>query len=195
MGVAMGALGAASSIVSGLEARSAAQKAEEAQDYNNLIIRQQAANSYGDLSSSERFIQKERHQQTMSDHASFLRAKGEVMAQAAASGTYGGAVDDMVTDLVRTKGANLATINNNAKFKMDDIALQKEEIRLNAQRSQGTQVFEKPSMLSIGLNAAISGMKGYNAGSSLSASSDLASPASSVASSNWDVSMNQGWGR
>ena len=188
MGV-MGVIGVAGKVMEGMQARNAAKSAEAAQINNNRIIRQAAASSYGDLASSERFTQSSRHKASMLDHAQFLKAKGEVLVQAGASGTYGGAVNGMIQDLMDTKGRNLATINSNARKQMDDYALQKENIALSAQRGQGTKTFAKPSMAMIGISAIQAGVQGYQAGQGLSDSLALAAPAGGVESSNWDLSM------
>lgn len=162
----MMAVSAASTFSKGVSARKEAKNKERQQATNNLIIRQAAARSYGDVAKAEGDIYAEEHRESLKNQAAFIRAKGHVLNMAGASGTRGGAVDSMIRDLNQTRGANLNTIASNTGTQLDKIRKQTEDVRYTAQRQQGTKTFSKPSGFSIIAGTVGAGMKGYSAGSS-----------------------------
>jgi len=146
-----GVLGIGSTLVGGLQARKDAEAQQEAQAINNKEIDKTAYANYSDLSRSEVSIQEQAGEASLEQQKAYFKARGRVVNIAGASGTAGGSVDSILSDLNRTKGQNLATITKNRRTQLDEVALQAEQIRQGAKASKSNRVFNKPSGLQIGL--------------------------------------------
>lgn len=173
----MGAMSVASAGVGMIQQSRIASAQQDAQDEQNKQIRMNAAQQYGELGAAEKEAQQESLDQGIAQQKELLQSKGRVNLLAGASGTYGGAVDSMLSDLDTSYGDNLSTITRNRNTQLEDIRTQAENIRYGAQRQQGTRVFSKPSGVSAVAGLAMAGASGYMSGTKLADTMSSAAPA------------------
>lgn len=137
----------------------------EAQSRQNQEVARQAVNSYGDLSPAEVDAINQANQQSLSQQADAISAKGRVNLFAAASGTGGGSVDSMLFDIDATEARNMNQILNQRESGLLSIKTQAENIRQQSIGGQSRQVINSPSWIESGLKfgtAAVSGLQSYN---------------------------------
>lgn len=149
------ALAAAPSIIGGIQQRKMAEANKKAQDQQNEQLRVAAIQQYDDLSAEEISIREQSNLTGLEQQKQLLRAQAAENNIAGASGTYGGSVDSIMSDLRQTKGKNMASINNQRSAQLDGIKQQAESIRYGARAQMSNRIFHKPSWGEIGLSAGV----------------------------------------
>lgn len=161
MAIPLAVVAVAGSVYQGYQARQQAIAAEKQQKLNNQAINDSAVSQYSDLSAGEVDILESSAEEGLDQQIAALQARGRVVSLAGSSGTFGGSVDSVLSDLSRNKGRNLETINRNRDTQLSEVDLSGRQIAAHARSSKGNRTFFKPSAGLIALNAASSGAQAY----------------------------------
>lgn len=176
----MMAVSAASAIYSGVQQGKVADANAEAQEKNNEALRVAAIQQYDDLSPAERDINEQSLEEGLAQKKQLIKERSRINLLAGASGTYGGSVDSMLSDLTRNYGQNISTIIRNRDTRLSEVAVQAEQIRYGARAQMTNRVFNKPSGVAIALDTAAAAGQGYQAGAGFAKTYNEASSAKTI---------------
>lgn len=111
-----------------------ASAASRAQNATNKSIQESALSQYDELSSSETEALESTALEGLEAQKAKMKAEGNVLNIAGASGTAGGSIDQMLSDINQTSGTNLRNISRNRTTALTNIASQAESIRYGSQK-------------------------------------------------------------
>jgi len=161
MAVATAVVAVVGAIAQGIKAQNVAEANEKQQKLNNAAVSKATLDSYDDLSASERDVLEDTALQGIDQQKQAMQAEGQINVLAGASGTAGGSVSSMLSDVKQTKGKNLSTIQGNRTTELDNIKTQAEQIRQGGAGRMGNRTFDKPSTGMILANSAMAGASAY----------------------------------
>lgn len=121
--------------------------------------------NYKQIAETERAVNQEYREDLMQNQISLAQQQAQVELLAGASGTGGGSVTAMMTDLSATAGRNQSTLVQNFEYQQQSISNQ-----LRAIQSGGSvekRSFSKPSAFNTLTSAVGAGVGGYMSGASM----------------------------
>lgn len=145
------AVSTAATAASMYQQKQTADAAFDQQEQANKAQAKAAASSYDDLSATEIDINRQASDEVIQQNLAAAQARGRVNLFAAASGTMGGSVDSMLSDIEATKDRNINTVLDQRQSGLYSVRQQAEATRWGAVSSSSQQAISKPSWLEAGL--------------------------------------------
>jgi hypothetical protein len=166
---AIAAASVATAAASGYMAYSQTESQKAQQELYNENLQKEAIRQYKELDEVEKDVIYESHAESLQAQREYMQARSTIELQAAATGTYGSAVDLAITDLNVGLGNRMSEITYNRDAQLDQVTSQAEAIQAGTAASYDTTI-QQPSWYS-GLSTGVStGYRVYSAGTNLSES-------------------------
>lgn len=119
---------AVSAVSAGVSYHQSEQQKDAQEEYNKQL-EEEALRQYTELSKQEADAIEQEHQASLQAQRDYLSAKGQVEAQAAATGTYGQSVDLAIEDLNTGLGHRFGEITQAREMQLDNIDTQAKNIQ------------------------------------------------------------------
>lgn len=165
--MAMAAASSAQAGYSFIQQRQMASAAKKQQEANNKRVHQSMIDQYGQLSNAERQSMRGNLEDSIRVQREHAKRRASINLMAAASGTSGLSVSQLLGGVDSEAGHNMDVLLRNREIEMDNFRQQAMGIRTGAINQTDTRVIQRPSFLEGALNVGSAALQGYSQGSSI----------------------------
>lgn len=172
MGVAalpaiMAVTSAASAAYSVVSSRQMANAQRKQQQQNNARVHQSMIDQYSQMSNAERQSVNTSIEDSIRVQREHAKRRTNINIMAAASGTSGVSLGNMIRSEDQEAGRNFETLLRNREIELNNFRMQAESIRTGAVSQADTRIIQRPSFLEGALQVGSAALSGYGAGSGL----------------------------
>lgn len=162
--MAMAAASTAQAGYSFYQERQMASAAKKQQKAHNKRVHENMIEQYGQMSNAERQSIRSNLEDSVEVQREHARRRANVNLMAAASGTSGLSVSQMLGGIDSEAGQNMDTLLRNREVEMDNFRKQATGIRTGAVSQKDTRVIQRPSFLEGALRTGSAALSGYGQG-------------------------------